>query len=351
MSHGESSHGTENPCVGVCDGRDDSADGDSNVTCVSNVNDSSDPDGSLRQRVLKEVGLTSTAFIGPAFPPTAPTVKTDIEDSLTDFYKELESLDTPDGANDNSGKEDAGVVQPPRTLPPETPTSKETQNVSKEKIVKSTETDGYQKNSGQKQPSWPHWYQNEPYYPRRPRPGMDPDSGRASPSQNQWHHPQTQSRQPKPSFHRPPFHHPPPPSAFSSPQNPPSHVIHNWSGSGMMNHYQEERHHSAVSSFPPPDVCSHPPQGFYGDPPYHFDRDERCHSYNAHSDHGNVGWSRDREEEWCQFGEDYDWRQRYDHCQPPDTSHAYDSSLVLILMRGLPGSGKSTLARHVFVQP
>ncbi len=357
MSQTESScttsHDIEKPCMGVCerpeDSRDDSADKD--TKSVSN-------DRSVRERVLKEVGLTSTTFIGPAFPPQTTTVKADIEDTLSEFYKELEKIDTPDGANDNPGRQDAGFVQPP--VPPRISTSKQTQDVSEEKIVntnKSAQTDGYQKSGGQKQPSWQHWYQNEPYYTRRPRPGLDLSSGRAAPFQNQRHYPQTLNRPPNPRFHRPPFHRPPPPSAFPNPQNPPSHVNPNWSGSGIRNQHQEESHFPTFSSFPPPNVCSHPSQGFYGDHPHHFDRDERGWSYDALSDNVHVGWSKDREEEWCQFGEDYDRRHRYDsenemwehHCQPPDNTNEYHSSLVLILMRGLPGSGKSTRARYVFV--
>ncbi|XP_041797409.1 NEDD4-binding protein 2-like 2 isoform X2 [Chelmon rostratus] len=326
----------ENPCAGVRERSDDS----------------SSPDSSVRQRVLKEVGLTSTTFIGPSFPVKTTTVQPDIEDSLSEFYKELEKIDTPDDANDNPGKQDAGFVRPP--IPPTTPACKDTQDVSQRKIVKSTETDGYKKSSGQK-PSWPHWYQNEPYYPRRPLPGMELNSGRAAPVQDPWHYPQPLSRPPNPRFDRPPFHHPPPPSAFPNPQSPPSHVNHNWSGSGMRNQYQKELHFPTFSSFPPPNVRSHPSQGFYRDSPHHFDRDERVGNRDAYSGNVNVGWSRDRKEEWCQLGEDYDRCQRYDsenhlwehHCQPRENNNASHSSLVLILMRGLPGSGKSTLAREL----
>ncbi|TMS07914.1 Breast cancer type 2 susceptibility protein-like protein [Larimichthys crocea] len=87
MSHPE--------CVGVCEKAED----DSPDKCTTSVsNGCSSPD---RQRVLKEVGLTSTTFIGPAFPPPqTTTVKSDLEDTLSEFYKELEKIDTPDGADD-----------------------------------------------------------------------------------------------------------------------------------------------------------------------------------------------------------------------------------------------------------
>uniref|UniRef100_A0A3Q3JZV3 NEDD4 binding protein 2-like 2 n=1 Tax=Monopterus albus TaxID=43700 RepID=A0A3Q3JZV3_MONAL len=63
-----------------------------------------------------------------------------------------------------------------------------------------------------------------------------------------------------------------------------------------MSNHQEELHFPTFPSFPPWNVCSHPSQDF---------------------------------------------------SQPPDNTHVYNSSLVLILMRGLPGSGKSTLAREL----
>uniref|UniRef100_UPI0037E81BE9 breast cancer type 2 susceptibility protein-like n=1 Tax=Semicossyphus pulcher TaxID=241346 RepID=UPI0037E81BE9 len=375
MSQTESSRTTTNniekPCVGdrerTKDGREDYIDIESKYVST----DSSNPDRSVRERVLKEVGLTSTNFIGPAFPPEKTTVKSDIEDTLSAFYKELEQIDTPDGAHDYPAKQDAGFVQPAKS--PKTSHRKHTPNVSGEKIIdagKFAETGGYQRSSGQKQPSWPHWHQNEPYCPRRPRPDVNLSFSRAAPPQNQWHYPPTLNKLPNPRFHRPPFQRPPPPlqrppppPAFQHqpphqlphPPNPPSHGNQNWNGSGFTKQHQEESHFPTFSNFPPPNVSSQPPQGFYGDSPNHFDRDERFCSYDAHSDSVNVRWPEDRKEDWCQFDKDYDWRQRNDsennqwehHCQPPDNTNANHSSLVLILMRGLPGSGKSTLAREL----
>lgn len=342
MSHTKTSPGTKNPGAGVCETTEDDSAGRKTTFMTAELN--------VRRRVSKEVGLTSYTFIGPAFPPPTAKVKSDIEDTLSEFYKELEKIDTPDAAS----------PQPP--VPLKTPTSKEkiSQDVSEAKLVQSVETDGYQRSSGQRQPSRQHWYQNEPYNPRRPRPGMELSSGRAAPTQNQWHHPQALNRPPNPTFQRPPFLPPlppPPPPAFPNPQNLPSHVNQNWSGSTLTNQYQEEPHFPAFPNFPPPNLCSRPPPDFHRDSPHHFDKDERVRTYDAHSDGENIGWLRDRKEERCQSGEDYDRHQRYDpeneqwenHCQRPDNHDVHRSSLVLILMRGLPGSGKSTLARYVYV--
>ncbi|XP_068173643.1 NEDD4-binding protein 2-like 2 isoform X2 [Antennarius striatus] len=307
-------------------------------TCISN--DSSCLDIGDRQRVLKEVGLTSTIFIGPVFPPNATTVKSDLEDKLSEFYEELEKIDPSDCANENREKQDKGVNQPPK--PPKISTNKGVINVSTEDIVKSAKTDSYQKTRGQKQPTRPHWYHNEPYYPRGPRP-------------------QLPRRPPNPSFNRPPFHRPLPSAAFSNPHNPPSHANHNWSSSDLM--HQEEFHFSSVSHFPPPEVCEHPSQGFYENSPYYFDRDQWACSSDAFSDDVDVGWPSDGKVEQVeqvkqqeQWNKNYDMHQRYDsnyeqwddyHRPTHDNNEAYDSSFVLILMRGLPGSGKSTLAREL----
>ncbi|KAL6115872.1 uncharacterized protein ACO6RY_00620 [Pungitius sinensis] len=347
MSHSGSSYTTsriEKPLVSLGgrtkNGRNDSAD----AQLKSNV--SSSPDKAVRERALKQVGLTSTTFIGPAFPPSKPSKstkrKSDFENTLSEFYKELETIDAPDRANDHSGKINAGFVKPP--TPSKTSTSRQIHKGSDEIANPNNRAgpEGYQKGSGQK--SWSHWYQNEPYYPRRPRP--------PAPYQNPWHHPQTQP--PNPRFHRPPFHRPPPPPAFPNSQAPPSTPNHHWSGSGPINQYQEELHFPSFSSFPPPNVSGHPSQGFYGDSPHHFDRDEWACGYEMHSDNMNVGWSRGREEQSSHGVEDYDRFPRYDpendpwdnRCPPPANTNAFHSSPVLILMRGLPGSGKSTLARE-----
>ncbi|XP_047449224.1 NEDD4-binding protein 2-like 2 [Mugil cephalus] len=332
------SNATEKLCVGESteDCKDDSA--DKNTNCVSNG--CSSQDRGVRERVLKEVGITSTAFIGPAFPPQTAPVKSDIDDSLSEFYKELERIDTPDGANGNPGKQDTGFVQQRR--PPNKSTSKETQDVPGEKIVNTRNSEGTQS-------SWPHWYQNEPYYSRRQRPG--PELSSANAVSNQWHYPPPPlNRPPNPRFHRPPFPHRPPLSAFPNPQIPPPPMNPTSNHPGLTNQYQDESHFPTFPRFPPPNVASHPSRDFRGDLPHHLDRDYRDFSYTPHSDNLNR-MSSDRNGEWSQLDQDFEpendvWERRH-HCDPCDDRHAYPSSLVLILMRGLPGSGKSTLAKEL----
>lgn len=344
MSHTGSScrifHDVKKHCVGQRGRTVKDVSADKNSKSVSNPSNSREK--SVRERALKKVGTTSTTFIGPAFPPPKPTkVKSGIEDTLSEFYKELEKIDTPDGANNNPGKQHSQTPITQTTITQTTSTSRGTQDTREENVLYTSryaETDGCHRSSGQKQPPWSHWYQNEPY-PRRPRP--------PAPSQNQWRYPQTPNR--------PPFHRPPPPSAFPNPQNPPPHMDQSWRGSGTTNQPEDESHVPTFSSSAPSNVSSHPSQGFYGDSLHHFDRDEQGLKLDVHSDNVNGGWSRERKEELRQFGEDDGSHQRFDsehepwasHCRPPDNRDTLPPPLVLILMRGLPGSGKSTLARQL----
>ncbi|KAK2846744.1 hypothetical protein Q5P01_009743 [Channa striata] len=329
------------------------ADKETSSVVQSTEHDGDDSDRNskcVRERVLKEVGLTSTMFIGPALPPQSDTGKSDIDDSLSEFYKELEEISTPDGAIGNPG------IEPP--TPPKTANSRNTQDRSQEKsrhMSNSEDMDGHQKRGGQKTP-WPHWYQNEPYYNRRVKPGLEQSSDRAAASQNRWHYPQHLNSPSHPRFHRPPFHPPPPPpSRFPNPKNLPPHLNSNWRDQCISDQYHRgEPHFSTFPTFPPPNVCSHPSQGIQGDSKHPLDRDERVF---VQTENVNLRWHRDRKEEWFHLGKDCDWRQTYEtenkqweqqHPRlPPDNTHSYCSSLVLILMRGLPGSGKSTLAREL----
>uniref|UniRef100_A0A1A8CBZ1 NEDD4 binding protein 2-like 2 n=1 Tax=Nothobranchius kadleci TaxID=1051664 RepID=A0A1A8CBZ1_NOTKA len=293
---------------------------DKSPKCVSN--DRSSPDICLRDRVLKEVGLTSSAFIGPAFPPESSTTKSDIEESLSDFYKELENIDTPDGPNED-------VL--------DSPTSKNTQGEPEGKTTTtwtSVETNSFQNKSGKAKPSWPHWYQDAPYHLKSPM--SNPDS-------NHWPHRPPPNRPAFLRFHRPPFPYQPPQPAYQNPQNYPPHISVASSSLRTTHQYSDE---FFLPAFPPSDLCNH------GNSPHPSRRNDLGH-YNMDSDYAE--WSQDRREEWSQCGENYNQPQRFiseqrapQHpFQPYDNTHNHHSASVLILMRGLPGSGKTTRAREL----
>lgn len=320
MSHSDtfstSSITIKEPCV---------ASADKSPKCVSS--DRSSPDQCLRDRVIKEVGLTSTTFIGPAFPPETYTAISDLDDSLVKFYEELEKIDTLDQAKSNPEKDD---VQPSPGLP----ASKETQDEPEGKLLitrTSAETNSYQNNGEQTKSSWPHWYRNEPYQLKQRRHAGYPSSS---------------DRPPNSRFPTPPFSHQPHQSAYPSPPNLPPY-IHTLNNSRMTDHCNSE---FDLLALPPPDICLHPSQGFYGNPPQRFG--------SSDTDSINVtgGWSRDRREELCWQDENYDTHQRFvsvneqwkqqNYYQFHNYTNKAHSSLELILMRGLPGSGKTTLARY-----
>ncbi|XP_077396374.1 uncharacterized protein n4bp2l2 [Festucalex cinctus] len=239
------------------------------------------------QRVLKEVGFTSATFIGPAFPS-----EKNLDDSLNDFYKEIQAID------DQAEKERDPCVQLetssasrlPATTLTEEDFSKPSEKPPEENISIAPE----------KRPSWRHWYKNEPYSTHRP------DNVKSS-------------SQDHPDYYPPPPFHPPP------------------------NH--RSFHRVCQPSFPhphhlpPPRHSQYPPQF----PPLHgFSAPLHYNHYNRGNDNGgayDAGWSCDAPR--C-HSETHEPKQQhcYAHLDKP-------SSLVLILMRGLPGSGKTTMAREL----
>ncbi|XP_024910594.1 NEDD4-binding protein 2-like 2 [Cynoglossus semilaevis] len=318
----------QTPCVG--ENTKNSEDGLLNITDVIGK-DQTGPDSNDRDRVMKEVGLTSAAFIGPSFPPPPATAKSDFENELSEFYKELETTDGGTGARVNTGTQ-KHVAQ-------------KTTNVEWE----FAETDGYWKNSGQKCPSWPHWYQNEPYHLKKLRPNQTPMS----------HQPQIPYQQvlKAPAGlgpHGPPFHYPPPPYAFHiNPQTQASpHVNPTWSAPNMSSHYLQNAHTQRFHSPHEHNLHrGHPYENY----PQNLNRGVRGYEYRNYTDDGNVDWRRNKEGEFPQFDKDHVWRQERvsqneqneRHCQPRENTHPQSSTLILILMRGLPGSGKTTLAREL----
>lgn len=332
------------------DGRVDRADpGEEEVARVRD--DGSSVDTSDRQRVLAEVGFTSVIFIGPALPPSR--VEPDLEETLTEFYKELQDLDTPaDGAAETSGVPVSQSLPvsyvPLRLEPPEEPSSQWIPDEGQERTDWPSETDLSLKSREQKQSSWPHWYNNEPYQRRGPRSNLPPPSERDATDPNQWRHRQSvdRLRPPPPRFHRPRLHRPAPPPAFPYQQNPPPpplppHMSQDWGGSVRTNHYEEEPGFPALPHLPPPNFPSDFSAGPYVDSGRYFDQQQRGYDYDeAPSSSATGGWP------------PYENEGRYQRAAEPDPRDLRfppaddDSSLVLILLRGLPGSGKSTLARY-----
>ncbi|XP_056139785.1 NEDD4-binding protein 2-like 2 [Lampris incognitus] len=305
-------------CRGDC--KDDSTD----TKQTHNVN-------SAMGRVLKQVGSTSSVFIGPAFCPKVTVAESRIEETLNEFYKELEEIDSVDGTP-GSPRGVSAAVTPRGSL--ETNTVKQTCNAAVEERSRTTgSSDKHVYKISAEHPSRPHWYRNEPYRPRRP----------TAPALHHWVHAPPFKRPPEPRFYTPPYCAPPPPFPCAHPGPPrfAPRVNHNGGYSDPTQRHEENVDLPPSPMIPPPFERSSFSHGFKG----HSHREEWDCNHGNESNNVNVDWS--------QLGRDCDWRQRQDLCQNDGqqqrSSEEYvcGPSLALILMRGLPGSGKSTLARKL----
>lgn len=311
-------------------------------------------DGSDRLRVLEAVGFTSGTFIGPALPPsrTGP----DIEETLSEFYKELQDLDTLDGADDNSGR--PGSPSPPPSAsvvflplqPPEIASVQWKCDPVQEWTRRPPEAELCLHGDERKQSPWPHWYNNEPYQQRRPRSNLHPDPERVATTPQQWRQRQSvgRPRPPPPRSLRPRFHRPPPPAAVPYSQSPPPplppRMDQDWGASVGTNPYEEEPGFLAFPHTPPPSFHSHPSVRPHVDSRCYFNQHQQdYYDYDdaPSSSSSGGGWAPGENEGRYQWAVEPDPRDQ--RCPP---AHE-DSALVLILLRGLPGSGKSTLARYV----
>ncbi|XP_053728724.1 NEDD4-binding protein 2-like 2 isoform X1 [Synchiropus splendidus] len=173
------------------------------------------PDPQQVERVLKEVGSTSTAFIGPALPPGLGAATTDVEESLSAFYKELEEIDSQNAASEALDSS-AEHRRTGTDLPDSIRRSRSNLKTSEEEL-----------------PQRSHWSHNAPY-PRRKRS-----------ARNSWRRPPPLNGTVKPAFQ---------PELYDCHWGPPD-----------TNHYAPYR---PPPWFPPPH--SHTSQGFYNDPPHHF---------------------------------------------------------------------------------
>ncbi|CAL8351587.1 unnamed protein product [Lota lota] len=301
----------------------------------------SDPEG-VKKSVLKKVGSTSTSFIGPSCRPAGKTAcrpgKTkpkgkNIEQSLSDFYQELESLDSPDSAPRPPNKR--AQYQDKRSR-------REPQNTNPKRSYDFFQYSG----TDLQRQSQQHWQSDDPYNhdPKRQRPSEE----------DYWrpHHPQMMG------YPRPPQRFPLPPPRFSGPfpGPPPGHFVPHWT---PYPHPQDS--HFPPDQFLPPGMCRDPqPPGCRPSPPPQpvGERWGGCSSNTESSDPGVKGSSGDPDA-WKWSG-DPAWpqssaaetklvnSQQEEDCTTKDPeSSSSSSSLSLILMRGLPGSGKSTTAREL----
>ncbi|KAL7832135.1 hypothetical protein AOLI_G00296830 [Acnodon oligacanthus] len=253
-----------------------------------------------REEVIKEIAISSTAFIGPACRPV-----TEIEEKLSEFYKELEEIDHQDNVDGDTGVNEDVSQSCESCEPPSNPSPR----------VEACGAD--HKNAFRPYP--PIRRQRDCGNNRKWRPRSHSDvSWEFSDSYNnqvQWQHPlfRLPHGPPRIQFHGPQHFSPPPPPG--NPLQPPYFQA-------PLNNYG----HAERSNWSP---CqeSHFPHG--------YDMGLSASYYS-----GSFKRHKRSSSDWQHYGEQ-NYHEQDQH------QHKNGTPLVLILMRGLPGSGKSTLAKEI----
>lgn len=337
-----------------------------------------------RRLVIKELGISSTEFIGPLCRPQEPKPKVkpvskkerkskakpkrkaDFENELSEFYKELEELepdDCVDGSVDDKRADDKRVDESNAAAwEPQNPPPSGRQMFPKDQDSRRPHPYRYDHRD--------HWQ------PKRPRPPFQPGPNWHGPDlpfgSNQWQRSQAFGGPPRPpphGFHIPVYGRPPgpppPPYPPPGPLYPPvfrPQMSTNYACPGAENHCRWER-----PRFPPPGPRCPPFGGFEGygapqdcsAPDYPPDGADGCREDGGNdcSSHDEVTGPQPR------MDADRDRHQKPEPEPAPvpepvpnpeqqcrqlpysDCDYRPVPLLLLILMRGLPGSGKSTLAK------
>ncbi|KAM9468915.1 uncharacterized protein n4bp2l2 [Clarias gariepinus] len=308
--------------------------------------------GRSREEVIKEISVSSVAFIGPTCRPEPV-----IEDELSEFYKEIAQIDQQDAVDGSEGR--GSLISAPSH-------AVDVNNERRSQLCAPSHVGNVYTERAQfcsplvhpsalKQTANSHRNAYRPY--QAPWPHTDyrdtlqwrPESYDTSCSWSNSHsYPNQWQRPPPPSSPRPPPPHPPsfryyPPSR---PENP-THPLYSPPQGQRYGPPQVQRYGPPQGQpyGPPQGQPYGPPQGQPYGPPrgqrygslensqthFRFSPDVRlapCHGPTSHASYGEIERQQSEEQNY----------QVVNECEP---------SLVLIMMRGLPGSGKSTLARHI----
>ncbi|KAI4875401.1 hypothetical protein NFI96_006312 [Prochilodus magdalenae] len=241
-----------------------------------------------REAVIKEIGISSAAFIGPACRPEAA-----IEEELSEFYKELEEINHQDRISGATGA-DEGDSQSTPTLNP-CPRNETWASVQHRYSYRPYPLVRAPKDYGCSRKWRPQSHNELPF--------SDPYH-----IQDQWHHP------------RPRLPHGPPMNRFNGPQH--------------------------FFSPPLPGNPLHPPylQPQLNDYSRGWQRPRLPLGYDVGSSPSYCSESF----EW-QYKCSNDWQHYEEQEHHGKNQHQQNNRTcsVLVLMRGVPGSGKSTLAKKI----
>ncbi|XP_026874025.2 NEDD4-binding protein 2-like 2 isoform X1 [Electrophorus electricus] len=256
--------------------------------------------GRSKEEVIREISLSSAAFIGPPCRPRSA-----IDEELSEFYKELKQIDHQDTVDGKRGiNEDPSQPSVPMADPAPGKASRGADLKKAHRPYSPPRSHG--------------WHRKDYGNSRRWRPqshnNMTWDSSYAYSFQGQW-----QQAPPRPlqdpqkfQFQEPQRFFPPPPSG-----NPVHHLYFE----PKFNDYE----HSESSSWGSWEETQLPVA-------YHL-------GLSSSNQPGAYEWHERNSYDWQPYEEQYYHEEnRYQH---------NDEAFVLILMRGLPGSGKSTLAKEI----
>ncbi|XP_043114084.1 NEDD4-binding protein 2-like 2 [Puntigrus tetrazona] len=243
-----------------------------------------------RERVIRELAITSTSFIGPVCRP-----EPSIEQELCEFYKELEEVDKVEVDADTKTAERHPSNKPENDQPSST-------------SIPVVVTD-----HGRAYRPYPDPHERNQKDPKRCRPrlqcNMD-DFGRGG--------------YPEPWYPPPPWVPPDPKVHFFPPPT---------SGGAIMYPPDRGPQENVFHSFHGNNNCRGPWEG----QPL---RSNRWREQNrAFQSHGHPGFSEEYQTSSAHPQQHYHEKDPYRHND--------NAALVLILLRGVPGSGKSTLARKL----
>lgn len=239
-----------------------------------------------RERIIKDLGVTSSAFIGPACRP-----KPSLEKELSEFYKELDEVDQ-EQVSDETDTKPAGVCPPESGL----------QTHMNIPVVITDHSRSYR--------PYPDPYERSQRDPKRWRPRLP---------QEPWY------VSPPPPLPPPPWvppdprvHFFPPPTSGGPEMYPPDMLK------------PREDFHSLHA-------CNNNSWGPWRGPPVPSDRWYEPRGFQSHERPGFSVEHQTPLAHWQQHDYENEQYQKYD----------IHNALVLVLLRGVPGSGKSTLAREL----